>query len=83
MEATSLVKCNSLNEIFEALKAKIDIETGKDKLLEEQHEALLDYQQAIKSSSIESQLLLRLFLDSRPNIKKQAYLELLAQICNL
>ena len=33
MEVSSLVKCNSLDEVFEALKAKIDIETGKDLLL--------------------------------------------------
>ena len=44
MEATPYVKCNSISEIFEALKSKIDLETGKDLLLEEQHEALLDYQ---------------------------------------
>jgi len=43
MEAAPLVKCNSLDEVLEVLKTKIDLDSGKDLLLEEQHEALLDY----------------------------------------
>jgi hypothetical protein len=36
----------------------------------------------MKTKSIESQLLLRLFIDSRPNIKQTAYTEMLSHVCN-